>query len=92
MRYEWDRAKNLANQKKHRLHFEDAEIVFRGETITFEDDRADYGEQRLITLGKLAGRVVVIAHTPRGAGTRIISMRKANEREKKIYQKRLEED
>ncbi|MBF0292554.1 MAG: BrnT family toxin [Nitrospinae bacterium] len=92
MRHEWDRAKNLTNQKKHGLHFEDAGIVFEGETITFDDNRADYGERRFITLGKLGGRVVVIAHTPRGTGTRIISMRKANEREKEIYQKRLEED
>lgn len=91
MRYEWDRAKNLTNQQKHGLYFEDAQIVFEGETITFEDNRADYGERRFITLGKLGGRVVIIAHAPRGAGTRIISMRKANEREKKIYQKRLEE-
>ena len=57
--------------------------------ITFVDDRFDYGEERLITLGVLAGRVVVIAHAPRGERTRIISMRKANRREQKIYQKRL---
>ena len=42
-----------------------------------------------ITLGILVGRVVVLVHTPRHEETRIISMRKANEREQKIYQKRL---
>jgi hypothetical protein len=46
--------------------------------------RFDDGEVRLITLGLLAGRVVVIAHSARGEDTtRIISMRKANRREKK---------
>lgn len=41
----------------------------------------------------LAGRVVVIAHAPRGENTtRIISMRKANRREQQIYQKRLSAD
>jgi uncharacterized DUF497 family protein len=46
-------------------------------------------EERLITLGLLAGRVVIIAHAQRGEATRIISMRKANRREQKIYQERL---
>jgi uncharacterized DUF497 family protein len=43
-----------------------------------------------LTLGSLAGRIVIVAHTPRGDAARIISMRKANERERQIYQKRLE--
>jgi uncharacterized DUF497 family protein len=60
--------------------------------VTFEDDRFDYGEERLITLGLLAGRLVVIAHSPRDEGTRIISMRKGNRREQEIYQKRLGTD
>jgi uncharacterized DUF497 family protein len=51
-----------------------------------------YGEERLITLGLLAGRLVVIAHAPRDDGTRIISMRKGNRREQKIYQERLGTD
>jgi len=58
--------------------------------VTFEDDRFDYGEERLITLGLLEGRLVVIAHAPFDEGTRIISMRKGNRHEKKIYQERLE--
>jgi hypothetical protein len=89
MKYEWDEAKNRKNFAKHGLRFEDAEQVFSGLCVTFEDDRLDYGEERLITLGLLAGRLVVIAHSPRDRGTRIISMRKGNRREEKVYQKRL---
>ena len=89
MNIEWDEAKRRANFAKHGLAFEDAERIFGGPCITFDDDRADYGERRLLTLGLLEGRLVVIAHTPRGDGTRVISMRKGNEREKKIYQERL---
>jgi uncharacterized protein len=89
MQYEWDEAKNRKNFAKHGLSFEDAEQVLSGPCITFEDDRFDYGEERLVTLGLLAGRLVVIAHAPRDEGTRIISMRKGNLREQKIYQKRL---
>lgn len=89
MKFEWDEAKSRKNAAKHGLSFEDAEQVFSGPCVTFEDDRFDYGEERLITLGLLAGRLVVIAHSPRVEGTRIISMRKGNRREQKIYQKRL---
>ena len=89
MKLEWDLGKNRENFIKHGLHFEDAELVFSGACVTFVDDRFDYGEERLITLGLLAGRLVVIAHTPRSGSTRIISMRKGNRREKTIYQKRL---
>ena len=90
MTYEWDEAKNRSNFAKHGLDFADAEQVFSGPCVTFVDDRFNYGEKRFITLGLLASRVVVIAHTPRsGSVTRIISMRKANRREQKIYQKRL---
>jgi uncharacterized DUF497 family protein len=92
MIYEWDDAKNRSNFAKHGLDFADAERVLTGPCVTFVDGRFDYGEARLITLGLLAGRVVVIAHAPRGDGTRIISMRKANRREQKIYQKRLGEN
>lgn len=90
MIYEWDEAKNRTNSAKHGLSFADAEQVWTGPCVTFVDDRFDYGEKRLISLGLLAGRLVIIAHAPRGDDiTRIISMRKANRREQKIYQKRL---
>jgi uncharacterized DUF497 family protein len=92
VKYEWDEAKNRTNCAKHGLRFEDAERVFSGPCVTFVDDRLDYGEERLITLGLLAGRLVVIAHTPRDQGTRIISMRKGNRREQETYQERLGAD
>ena len=89
MIYEWDDAKNRSNFAKHGLDFADTNQVLNGPCVTFVDDRFDYEEERLITLGLLAGRVVVIAHTPRGDDiTRIISMRKANRREQQVYQKR----
>jgi len=92
MEYEWDDAKNRKNLAKHGLSFEDVEQVFSGPCVTFEDDRFAYGEERLITLGLLAGRLVVVAHAPRDEGTRIISRRKGNRREQKIYEERLGTD
>lgn len=64
------------------LDFADAEIVFQGVTLELEDIRKAYGEQRIICFGLLAGRMVVVGYTPRGADRHIFSMRKANEREK----------
>jgi len=89
MTYEWDEAKSRSNFAKHGLDFADAAAVFLGPCVTFADDRFNYGEDRLMTLGLLVGRVVLIAHVPRGDATRIISMRKANRREQEIYKKRL---
>ena len=90
MRFEWDRKKDQSNQRKHGLSFADAPLVFEGSTLTFEDMREDYGEMRYLTIGMLANRVVIIAHTLRGDATRITSMRKANARETARYQERLE--
>lgn len=89
--YEWNEQKNVLNFQKHGLNFQDADIVFLGQTISFVDDRQNYGEERYITLGQLNNRVIVIVHTQRGFNIRIISMRKANEREKKIYYQQLKE-
>jgi uncharacterized DUF497 family protein len=44
--------------------------------------REDYGETRIICFGLLRGRLVQVVYTPRGADRHIISMRKANDREK----------
>ena len=43
--------------------------------------RKDYGEKRIICYDPLAGRMVVVGYTPRGAVRHIFSMRKANDRE-----------
>ena len=88
--YEWDETKSQENLSKHGLSFDDAETVFSGPCVTFEDTRFDYGEPRFITIGRLEGHVVVVAHTPRRKNTRIISMRKGNRREEKAYQEQLE--
>ncbi len=92
MPVEWDEEKCRANVEKHGLSFDDAWQVLAGDTITIPDERYNYRENRLITLGRLAGRVVVVVHVARGEHTRIISMRKANAREQAIYQKRLGQD
>ena len=63
------------------LDFADAAVVFAGVTLETEDVRRDYGEIRMICFGTLAGRMVVVGYTPRGADRHVFSMKKANERE-----------
>jgi uncharacterized protein len=91
MTFEWDDAKNRANRRKHGLDFADAPTVFAGPTLTFAGLRHSSDEPRYVSVGMLSGRLVIIAHTLRGDATRIISMRKANARERARYQERLGE-
>jgi len=66
----------------------DAEEMFRGILFVWPDLREDYGENRWTGIGKIRGRVAVVAFTERSPETiRIISLRKANRRESKKYEK-----
>ena len=81
------RAKTLAERG---LDFDDAVEVFAGPAIDLLDDRKDYGETRWVTYGLLNGRMIALVWTTRGEFRHIISMRKANEREKKAYRQDLD--
>ena len=85
MEFTWSETKRRANLKAHGLDFTDAPFVFEGVTYTFEDDRFSYGEQRFVTLGLLAGIPVSVVHTESEYEIRIISFRKATQRETHIY-------
>ncbi|MBH8564669.1 BrnT family toxin [Nostoc sp. CENA67] len=89
MQYEWDEEKRLANLLKHGIDFIDIPNVFHGDTLTVEDDRYSYGEQRFVTFGLLQGRVIAVVHTEREDCTRIISARKATKYEQRIYFEQL---
>ena len=65
--------------------------MFEGKVLNIPDQRRDYGEPRIITVGWLRGRMVIVVWTPRGTTRHVISMRKANAREKARFGKRLEE-
>jgi len=84
--FEWDQAKAAANVAKHGLSFEQAREAFDDPfAIEFEDDREDYRECRLILLGVVKGRVLVVAYTLRGGRVRIISAREAEPHERRQY-------
>lgn len=85
MNITYDPAKRAVTLDLRGLDMADAGLIFDGPHVTFLDDRKDYGEARHITIGHLAGRMVFVAWTQRSDTCRIISMRKANEREQTLY-------
>lgn len=68
------------------LDFEDARKVFEARHARRADERADYGEARFISAGRLAGRMVVIVWTARGEARHAISMRRAHDKEAKRWE------
>lgn len=86
MRYSFDPAKRASNLEKHGLDLKDAQgVIESGHTVTFEDRRFDYDEERFVTLGPLGDMLVVIVTAETEDHIRIISMRKADRHEQAIY-------
>ena len=91
MKITYDPSKRQKTLEERGLDFEDAPLVFAGKHFTREDDRKDCGEVRFVTVGMLRERMVIMVWTPRNVDDRhIISMRKANEREKAQYTQYLD--
>jgi uncharacterized DUF497 family protein len=77
--------------RERSLDFDEAPLVFAFGTIDIPDRRRDYGEARVNSVGHLRGRMVIVCWTQRGDARHIISMRKANDREKARYGQRYAE-
>lgn len=83
---EFDPAKNLANRRKHGIDLVDVEPVFFDSRALTQEDR-DHGEARFLTLGMDGyGRLLVVCYTWRGDTIRVISARKADPAERKVYE------
>ncbi len=93
MKFEWDEDKNRINQAKHGVSFEEAKEVFDDALqISKLDHRFNYFEERWITLGETQKeKLLVVANlffSDEGEEIiRIISARKANSNERRIYEK-----
>lgn len=85
--FEWDEEKRASNLAKHGVDFELVDL-FEWETADVRlDTRQSYGEDRFIAEGMIQGRLFVAVITRRGPTTRLISLRKANVRERRRYEK-----
>ena len=89
MSIEFDANKRGKTLLERGLDFARAAEVFEGMHFTGQDSRMHYEEDRFITVGYLDDRLVVLVWKPRGEMRRIISMRKANDREKALYASHL---
>lgn len=90
MDIDYDEEKRQLTLLERGLDFAKAHEIFEGSEFTWEDDRFDYGEVRYNTLGALDGRLVAVTWTVRKENRRIISMRKANDREQARYRRNLD--
>ncbi len=90
MQVDFDSIKRAKALAERGLDFARAGEVFSGKHFTGQDMRQDYAEDRFVTVGLLDARLVVMVWTLRGEVRRIISMRKANEREKAYYARYLD--
>jgi len=87
MKIEFDPAKSEKNARERGLPFELVERLDWESAVLSEDARIAYPETRFIALGFLSERLHVVCFTPIPGGIRVISFRKANEREVRRYEK-----
>jgi uncharacterized protein len=88
MKFEWDDRKELANQRKHGVSFQEAATVF-GDPLaaTIPDPDHSQGESRFLTIGNSSSnRLLVVSHAEEGDNFRIIGAREANTHERKAYE------
>ena len=77
--FEWDRRKDTANRRKHRVAF--------AEAITIPDPNDSVDEERLVIIGmSIERRLLVVVHTIRGERIRLIRARSATKHERRNYE------
>ena len=86
----FDPEKNATNIAQRGLSFERVAELDWETAVIVEDIRRDYGEPRLRVIARLGNRLHAAVVTPRGEDLRVISFRRANRREARLYEKRDE--
>jgi len=92
MKIDFDPAKSEKNSRERGLPFERAAEFNWENAMYVEDTRNPYPERRFVAAGYLDNRLHILCFTPISGGVRIISFRKANEREAKNYGKTITTD
>jgi uncharacterized DUF497 family protein len=83
---EFDADKAMSNAAKHGVTFEYAIRAFHDpRRVVFDTSRSEDNERRLKTVGIIDGRVFTLVYTMRGKTIRIISARRANRKEERVY-------
>lgn len=93
MNFEWSEEKSDACFRDRGFDFAYAAFAFADPNRMIRlDTRYSYGEDRYQLIGRVEGRLFFLVYTARRDVTRIISARKANSREVKLYENRAQED
>ena len=86
MEFEWDETKRQQTIRQRGVDMLYAALIFEGEVLTSRDDRRDYGEERLISLGVVDDECFVVIHTERDGLTRLITAWKGGRDERAQYE------
>ena len=86
MDFSFDPAKNTRNIAVHGISLARAADFDWHAAVNLEDTRHDYGERRFKALGHIESRLYVLIYTPREGRAHVISLRKVNKREVRLYE------
>lgn len=86
----FDPAKDQTNRDKHGISLAEADFLDWAAALTWQDDRKDYGEIRMVALAPMADRLYCCVYVEREEAKRIISLRKANQREFDHYAENID--
>jgi uncharacterized DUF497 family protein len=90
MEIEFDPEKNRRNIQERGIDFEQAQAFDWDTALVWPDTRQDYGEDRFIALGQIGERLHSLVFTVRSDAVRVISLRKANRREDRLYEQKTQ--
>lgn len=85
MNFEYDPGKSETNKAKHGIDFEEAKQIWSGEYISIVPV-ASHTESRLAAIGKIYNKIWTVVFTLRNGKIRIISARRAREKEIAHYE------
>ena len=89
MEFEWNEEKREKNIMKHGVDLLEAAFIFDRVIYTAEDNRRDYGEVRLVSLGLVDDVPYIVIHTERNGKIRLISARKGGGKDYEKYKNSL---
>jgi uncharacterized protein len=89
LEFEWDEDKRQEVLRKHRIDIVYAARIFRGHVAQWPDERTDYGEPRMRSLGMVGDACFIVVHTERNNTIRLITAWKGGRRDREKYQKSL---
>jgi uncharacterized DUF497 family protein len=91
VRIVFDPEKDATNLSKHGVSLAAAAELDWDAALAWIDDRADYGEQRIVALAPMGDRLFFVVFVDRVEARRVISLRRANRREVSHYVKAIQE-